>query len=52
MDTSVFEVLKNLIIFIKLLKKLINTCVANGGWVLKDLRTDPNNQNPGRLDTP
>ena len=31
---------------------LINACVANGGWVLKDLGTDPNNPNPGRWDTP
>ena len=30
----------------------INACVANGGWVLKDLGTDPNNPNPGRWDTP
>ena len=29
-----------------------NACVANGGWVLKDLGTDPNNPNPGRWDTP
>ena len=29
----------------------INACVANGGWVLKDLGTDPNNPNPGRWDT-
>ena len=28
-----------------------NACVANGGWVLKDLGTDPNNPNPGRWDT-
>jgi len=31
---------------------MINACVANGGWVLKDLGTDPNNPNPGRWDTP
>ena len=31
---------------------LVNPCVANGGWVLKDLGTDPNNPNPGRWDTP
>ena len=30
----------------------VNACVANGGWVLKDLGTDPNNPNPGRWDTP
>ena len=30
----------------------INACVANGGWVLKDLATDPNNPNPGRWDPP
>ena len=32
--------------------RLFNACVANGGWVLKDLGTDPNNPNPGRWDTP
>ena len=31
---------------------IINACVANGGWVLTDLGTDPNNPNPGRWDTP
>ena len=31
---------------------MVNACVANGGWVLKDLGTDPNNPNPGRWDTP
>ena len=30
----------------------VNACVANGGWVLKDLGTDPNNPNPGWWDTP
>ena len=32
--------------------RLINACVANGGWVLKDLGTGTNNPNPGRWDTP
>jgi len=30
---------------------LINACVANGGWVLKDLGTGTNNPNPGQWNT-
>ena len=32
--------------------KCINACVANGGWVLKDLGTETNNPNPGWWNTP
>ena len=31
---------------------LFNACVANGGWVLKDLGTDPNNPKSGWWNTP
>ena len=30
----------------------VNACVANGGWVLKDLGTETNNPNPRRGNTP
>ena len=30
----------------------INSCVANGGWVLKDLGTGTTDPNPGRWNTP
>ena len=33
-------------------KSRINACVANGGWVLKDLGSDPNNPKPNQWDTP
>ena len=32
-------------------KQVINACVANGGWVLKDLGTETNNPNPGQWNT-
>ena len=35
-----------------LLKIPVNACVANGGWVLKDLGTETNNPNPGWWNTP
>ena len=31
---------------------LFNACVANGGWMLKDLGTETNNPNPGQWNTP
>ena len=34
------------------IKAAFNACVANGGWVLKDLGTETNHPNPGRWNTP
>ena len=31
---------------------MINACVANGGWVLKDLGTDTNNPKPRSIEHP
>ena len=31
---------------------MINACVADGGWVLKDLGTDTNNPKPRSMEHP
>ena len=39
-------------LFSLIIKCTVNACVANGGWVPKDLGTGTNNPNPGRWNTP
>ena len=36
----------------KMCYPIVNACVANGGWMLKDLGTETNNPNPGRWNPP